>query len=166
LSLSKINFTFGKIFKTMKDKYLLPYKSRWIGLVLIFLHIPIRAIWESYYPNIDEHRLPTSPADSMLFTNGHLFYIASSLLVLTGLFLIAFSKEKIEDEQISKLRLDSLRWAIYVNYALMILSLIFTNGVNFIDMLRLNLWMPLIFFIIRFRWVIYRQNRLSKSSGL
>lgn len=150
----------------MKDKYLLPYRSRRIGLMLIFLHIPIRAIWEIYYPDIDEHRLPTMPEDSILFTNAHLFYLASSLLVLTGLFLIAFSKEKVEDEQISKLRLDSLRWAIYVNYTLLILSLIFTNGINFIDMLRLNLWVPLMFFIIRFRWVIYSQNKLSKASSL
>jgi hypothetical protein len=150
----------------MKTKYLLPYKSRWIGLALILLHVPVRAIWEIYYPNLDEYKLPTLPQDSMLFTNAHLFYITSSILVLTGLFLIAFSKEKIEDEQISQLRLDSLRWAIYVNYALLILTLIFTNGVNFIDMLRLNLWLPLIFFIIRFRWVIYRQNKLSKSSNV
>lgn len=150
----------------MKDKYLLPYKSRWIGLLLILLHIPIRAVWEMYYPQIDEHRLPVDPSDSALFTNAHLFFISSTLLVLTGLFLIAFAKEKIEDEQISQLRLDSLRWAIYVNYALLILSLIFTNGVNFIDMLRLNLWLPLLFFIIRFRWIIYRQNKLSKSSNL
>jgi hypothetical protein len=150
----------------MKNTYLLPYKSRWIGLLLIFLHIPIRAIWEIYYPGIDEHRLPVSPNDSILFTNAHLFYIASSLLVLTGLFLIAFSKEKLEDEQISQLRLDSLRWAIYVNYALLILTLVFTNGVNFIDMLRLNLWMPLVFFIIRFRWVIYRQKKISNASNL
>lgn len=155
-----------KHLRQMKTKYLLPYKSRWIGLALILLHVPIRAVWEIYYPNLDEHKLPTLPQDSMLFTNAHLFYITSSILVLTGLFLIAFSKEKIEDEQISQLRLDSLRWAIYVNYALMILTLIFTNGVNFIDMLRLNLWMPLVFFIIRFRWVVYRQKKISKSSDL
>ncbi len=150
----------------MKDKYLLPYKSRWIGLALIFLHIPIRAIWEIYYPQIDEHQLPTGPSDSMLFTNAHLFFIASTLLILTGLFLIAFSKEKIEDEQISQLRLDSLRWSIYLNYALLILSVVLTNGVNFIDILRLNVWLPLLFFIIRFRWVIYRQNRLSNALNL
>lgn len=162
----KLTLHLVKHLRRMKDKYLLPYKSRWIGLTLILLHIPIRAIWEIYYPDIDEHKLPSTPQDSMLFTNAHLFYLASSLLILTGLFLIAFSKEKIEDEQISQLRLDSLRWAIYVNYAIMILTLIFTNGINFIDMLRLNLWLPLVFFIIRFRWVVYRQNKISKSTGL
>ena len=111
------------------------------------------------YPGLDSHKLPEKPSDSMLFTNQHLFTIASSILVLIGLFLIAFSKEKIEDEQISQLRLDSLRWAIYMNYFILLLSLIFTNGIDFIDMLRLNLWVPLVFFIIRFRWVIYRLNR-------
>ena len=41
-------------------------------------------------------------------------------MVLVGLFLIAFSKEKIEDEQIVQFRLDSLRWAIYLNYAILL----------------------------------------------
>ena len=143
----------------MRANYLFPYKSRWIGLGLILLHIPIRIIWEMISPGLDTHKLPEKPSDSMLFTNQHLFTIASSILVLIGLFLIAFSKEKIEDEQISQLRLDSLRWAIYMNYFILLLSLIFTNGIDFIDMLRLNLWVPLVFFIIRFRWVIYRLNR-------
>jgi len=146
----------------MRVKYLFPYKSRFIGLGLILLHIPIRLIWEWQYPGLDSHSLPHNREDSMLFTNQHLFTIASSILVLTGLFLIAFSKEKIEDEQISQLRLDSLRWAIYMNYLILLLSLIFTNGIDFIDMLRLNLWVPLVFFIIRFRWVIYRLNRSLK----
>jgi hypothetical protein len=103
----------------------------------------------------------------MLFTNEHLFFIVSIILVLVGLFLIAFSKEKIEDEQISQLRLDSLRWAIYLNYLILLFSLIFTNGIDFIDILRLNIWVPLVFFIIRFRWVIFRLNRslnLEKSN--
>jgi hypothetical protein len=150
----------------MKPHFLFPHKSRYIGLALIFSHIPIRAIWEGINPNIDEsHRLPVNPGDSVLFTNGHLFYISSTLLVLSGLILIAFSKEKVEDEQISKLRLDSLQWAIYLNYFLLIISLIFTNGINFIDILRLNIWLPLVFFIIRFRWKIWQLNQLTKKEG-
>lgn len=122
----------------MRARYLFPYKSRFIGLLLILVHIPVMMIWEN---------------------KSHLSFIVTSLLVLVGLFLIAFSKEKIEDEQIDQLRLDSLRWAIYCNYLILILIIIFTNGTDFIDMLRLNLWIPLVFFIIRFRWVIMRLNR-------
>ena len=150
----------------MKPKYLFPYRSRFLGLGLILLHIPVRAIWEMIYPDIDEHKIPTAPQDAVLFSNTHLFFIASSLLVLAGLFLIAFSKEKIEDEQISQLRLDSLRWAIYLNYLLLILSMVFTTGIDFIDMLRIDLWVPLVFFIIRFRWVLFRLNRSLKAESI
>jgi hypothetical protein len=76
-----------------------------------------------------------------------------------GLFLVAFAKEKIEDEQIWNVRLESLRWAIYVNYAILIVSLVFLDDVHHI--MELNLWVPLIFFIFRFRWVIFRLNRLA-----
>ncbi len=147
----------------MRTNYLFSYKSRFIGLGLILLHIPIRLFWEMAYPGLGSHHLPTGPADSALFTNEHLFNIVSTILVLTGLFLIAFSKEKIEDEQISQLRLDSLRWAIYLNYLILLGSLIFTTGIDLFDILRLNIWVPLIFFIVRFRWVIFRLNRSLKT---
>ena len=127
-------------------------------------HVPVRIIWEFINPGIDQsHNLPVRPGDSALFTNAHLFYIASTLLVLTGLFLIAFSKEKIEDEQIAQLRLQSLQWAVYLNYFILIMSLFLTNGIDFIDILRLNLWIPLVFFIIRFKWKLYQLTRLLKK---
>ena len=148
----------------MRPSYFLPYTAKWIGLFLILLHVPVRAVWEYYNPG-GEHEYP-GPDASQLFDKPHLFFIASTLLVLSGLFLIAFSKEKIEDEQISQLRLVSLRWSIYLNYALLILSLIFTNGINFVDILRLNLWLPLVFFILRFRWVIFRQSKMSNTSSI
>jgi hypothetical protein len=81
-------------------------------------------------------------------------------MVLIGLFLIAFSKEKIEDEQIVQLRLSSLRWAIYLNYGILLFSLVFTNDSKHI--LSLNIWLPLLFFILRFQWVLYRLNRSAK----
>ena len=80
-----------------------------------------------------------------------------------GLFLVAFAKEKIEDEQIWSIRLESLRWAIYVNYAILIVSLVFLDDVHHI--MELNLWVPLIFFIIRFQWIIFRLNRSLKREG-
>jgi len=83
------------------------------------------------------------------------------LLMAIGLFLAAFSKEKIEDEQISQLRLDSLQWAIYVNYILLIVSLILSTDTEHV--LFLNLLVPLVFFIIRFQWKLYLNNRLLRK---
>jgi len=83
--------------------------------------------------------------------------------MVSGLFLAAFSREKVEDEQIWQVRLDSLRWAIFVNYVVLIISLVFIEDVG--HMLDLNLYVPLVFFIIRFRWVIYRLNRSLSREG-
>ena len=146
----------------MKSHYLFPYKSRFVGWLLIILHVPAMAIWEAKNPGMNYRELSLKASGPVLFTPEHLFFIAISLLVLVGLFLVAFSKEKIEDEQIVQLRLDSLRWAIYFNYLLLIISIVFTNGMDFIEILQLNLWIPLLFFIIRFRWVIFRLNRSAK----
>ena len=143
----------------MRAKYLLPYYCRFLGLSLILGHMIVMFIWRKKFPEIADSELHGIPTNAALFNPGHLFFIATSLLVLVGLFLIAFSKEKIEDEQISKLRLDSLRWAIYFYYLALVLSIVFTNGIDFIDILRLNIWVPLVFFIIRFRWVIFRLNQ-------
>ncbi|MCO5936699.1 hypothetical protein NAF17_14240 [Mucilaginibacter sp. RB4R14] len=40
----------------------------------------------------------------------------TALLLLFGLIFIAFSKEKIEDEHISFIRLESLQWVVYLSY--------------------------------------------------
>ncbi|MBV8389438.1 MAG: hypothetical protein JO080_06540 [Mucilaginibacter sp.] len=101
--------------------------------------------------------------DQGIFAGEHLFFICTALLMATGLFLVAFAKEKIEDEQIWQIRLDSLRWAIFVNYLVIIICLVFIEDVP--HMLELNLWVPLIFFIIRFRWVIWRLNRSLSREG-
>jgi hypothetical protein len=150
----------------MRTNYLFPFKSRWIGLVLILVHIPIKLLWDVYYPEgYDHHSASATGTGDPLFSPPHLFFIGTTLMVLVGLFLIAFSKEKVEDEQIVQLRLDSLRWAIYLNYAILLFSLVFTSGSDSKHILLLNIWLPLLFFILRFQWVMYKLNRLAKSDG-
>lgn len=41
--------------------------------------------------------------------------------------LVAFSKEKLEDEYISKIRLEFLVWSVYLNYAIFIFIIVY-NG--------------------------------------
>jgi len=92
--------------------------------------------------------------------------MSTVLMIMVGLVLVAFSKEKIEDEQISQLRQDCLQWAIYLNYLLLTISLIFfTEKADVKDILNMNLWVPLAFFIILFRWKMYQLNRLLAKEG-
>lgn len=153
----KVCFTFGKPNLTiMKPLFLFPYWCRYLGYILVVVHIPI-----VLYKNEIGFDLHGAPADTGIFNSRHVFFISTTLLMAVGLFIAAFSKEKIEDEQIVQLRLDSLQWAVYVNYLFLIISLVFSTDTEHI--LFLNLLVPLVFFIIRFRWKIFRNNRLIKE---
>ncbi len=149
----------------MRTHYLFPFKSRWLGIFLIILHIPIKLLWDSLYPDGygHSHMDPTGNGGYLL-SPPHLFFIGTTLMVLIGLFLIAFSRERIEDEQIVQLRLDSLRWAIYLNYAILLFSLLFTRGSDSNHILTLNIWLPLLFFILRFQWVLYKLKRSGRDT--
>ena len=140
----------------MKTRFLFPYWCRYLGYALFIIHIPVVMLRKTL--GFDS---PGSAVSDSLLNPNHLFFMATTLLMAIGLFLAAFSKEKIEDEQISQLRLDSLQWAIYVNYVLLIVSLVLTNDTEHV--LFLNLLVPLVFFIIRFQWKLYLNNRLLRK---
>lgn len=78
------------------------------------------------------------------------------LFLIIGGIMLAFSKEKDEDEFIAKLRLESLVWATYVNYSILILALIFVYGIAFFWVMTANIFTLLFFFIIRFNWAMKR----------
>lgn len=75
------------------------------------------------------------------------------ILIIVGGLLVGFTKEKIEDEFIFKLRNDSLVWAIIVNYIILLLTVIFIYEGDFFTVLVYNMFTPLIFFIIRFNFL-------------
>ena len=144
----------------MKSKFLFPYWCRYLGWGLALLHVPLSMLGRSHgMINI----MDAQPRDQRIFAGEHLFFISTTLIMSAGLFLVAFAKEKIEDEQIWQVRLDSLRWSIFINYLVLFVSLVFIEDVP--HMLELNLWVPLIFFIIRFRWVIWRLNQSLKREA-
>ena len=80
------------------------------------------------------------------------------LCLVSGLF-IAFSKEKKEDEFISKLRLNSLLWAVLVNYGLLFLAFVFVYGFVFLNVMIYNMFTVLIIFIIRFNFILYKNSK-------
>jgi len=109
-------------------------------------------------------------AEEEIFSNTNFLSISenyvldeiASILLITGALLIAFSKEKSEDEFIAKIRLESLVWATYVNYAILILAIMFVYEMTFLWVLVFNMFTLLIFFLIRFNWALYTsKNQIS-----
>jgi len=83
--------------------------------------------------------------------------LVGSLFIIGGI-IVGFSKEKNEDEFISNLRLSSLLWAVFVNYILLLLALIFIYGPAFLNIMLYNMFTVLILFILRFNYLLYRNN--------
>ncbi|MGN7885720.1 hypothetical protein ACN9ML_04410 [Dyadobacter endophyticus] len=80
-----------------------------------------------------------------------------------GLILIAFSREKHEDEMIQKLRLQALQWSVYANYIVLILCSLLFYWTDFFNVLVLNMYTVLLAFIIVFRWTLHQMNKESLS---
>lgn len=81
------------------------------------------------------------------------------ILILSGL-IFAFSKEKMEDEMISKIRIESLVWATYINYAVLLFCILFIYGFSFFSVMLYNMFTLLFFFIIRFHWMLYKNSQI------
>ena len=146
----------------MKSQFLFPHKWRIPGLGLFLIGFVLYLFSSSSSDPIGAWHLShplVLGIDSQILVND-----IEYLLLIIGLLLIAFSKEVIEDEQIAQLRLDSLQWAIYANYGILIACVLFINGSPFLTVVCYNVLSPIIFFIIRFRWKIRQLNRSLKLS--
>jgi phosphatidylglycerophosphate synthase len=85
------------------------------------------------------------------------------VLIIVGAILISFSKTKNEDEFISKIRYESLVWATYLNFMLMIIATLVIYGFAYFNVLLANVFAMLLFFIIRFHFMIYKLNKSSND---
>jgi hypothetical protein len=100
-------------------------------------------------------------------SNGQLqLYILDEIVtfsLLIGLSLLGFSKEKIEDEWVQKVRLDSLQWAILVNTALLLAFTLLVHGLSFLGVMIYNMFTPLLIFVGRYYYVLHLKPLFSKS---
>jgi hypothetical protein len=81
------------------------------------------------------------------------------VILIIGLLFIAFSKEKIEDEMIVKIREQSLVWAVLVNFIILILGILLIYGLPYLHFLSLQIFLILILFIVKFNIELYRNLR-------
>lgn len=156
----------------MHTKFLLPHRARIWGwaitlpaliLMLLYLQTGFTFSFLNYAANDVQH---------IDFDNGLLSTIQfnnftdelGSILLIIGLLLVAFSKEKDEDERISQIRLESLLWATLVNALLIIGCIILFYNQLFLKIMAYNICSTLLFFIARFNGVLYRERRKTSSA--
>lgn len=84
--------------------------------------------------------------------------LSGVLFVISCLF-IGFSKEKMEDEYIDKLRLRALLWAVLINYGILLLAFLVVYDVSFLNVMLFNIFTTLLLFILRFHYLLYRSQQ-------
>lgn len=149
----------------MKTNYLFPYQFKKIGWIILIPVSILGILWLIF--DSDQNLLKTKVFAIMsdysetdffeIIENDISDEIIAILLIVSSVFIV-FSKEKKEDEYTRKIRLDSLVWAIYVNYIILLLSMILVYDFPFFWVLVFNMFTILIFFIIRFNWALYKSK--------
>ena len=141
----------------MPHAILLPRPFRIIGLAFIFPLIILGYYvvfkdFEFAFLNLYEYkRKAPFRGDIENFTN-ELTYLG----VILCLFFIGFSKLRIEDEYLQKLRLDACLWAFFIHAGLLILSTFVFYSDDFLIVMIINLIMPFVIYILRFYYLVYK----------
>ena len=148
----------------MKTNYLLPNSFKKIGWVIVapivvFIIISEFFDFQPEFPKVKVFAIATEGINNVAWfkiIKDDISNEVLGILLIVGSIFVAFSKEKNEDELISKIRLESLVWATYINYIALVLMMLFVYDIAFFSVLIFNLFTILIFFIIRFNWAVYR----------
>ena len=158
----------------MKTRFLFPHQLRSLGWILALpgFGLGYLSVYRDY--KIPGFGFSVWPRNE--FFHGPVFQDLTNtlalILIIVGLLLVAFSKEKKEDELTSKMRQNALYWAVVINYIAYLAWLLATIGIQLLkldkdalgslsDILGMsiyNLFTPLVIFIIRYYYLRYSKN--------
>jgi len=142
--------------------YLFPNSVKpWAWVILILgIFGGVLATTFEFEPEIFEMKVLSlySTDDFFVQNNGFFIWMEQNILddicgifIIIGGVMVSFSKEKIEDEFITQLRLSSLALAVYVNYGILLLAFLFIHGFDFFTVMVYNMFTLLLIFITIFQ---------------
>lgn len=155
----------------MKQYFLLPHAYKNLGWVLFvpFLLLGVAALFfEVEFGWLSTQVVSVLP--DQLFTQ-HWFQMKKVNITVTvagvgfivACLLVGFSAEKLEDEFVAKVRLQSLQWAVLVNYMVLITCFLLVYDMAFLQIMIYNMFTVLLFYILRFHFVLYLQPIIRKN---
>ncbi len=154
----------------MKTKLLLPNKFKkpgWIilipsallGLVVIFSGYTFDFLNATAFTIYHDPLMSSGDTVLFGFTKQNLTNTIIGVLFMIGALFVAFSREKTEDEFIAKIRLESLLWATYINYGVLLFCFLFFYEIEFLYVMIFNMFTILVIFIIRYYYMLNRAKK-------
>ncbi|MDR1199787.1 MAG: hypothetical protein LBK94_12390 [Prevotellaceae bacterium] len=152
----------------MKKSFLFPHRYKLTGW-FIFIPFSIIGIYATLIDGITPNWLKFT---FFAIAGGNEYFslvqtdMANTIIatfVIAGGLLVAFSKEKTEDEYIAELRLSSLQWAVFINYLLLLLCCMFIYNMPFFTVMIYNMFTTLLIFIVRFNYLLSANRQSSRN---
>lgn len=142
----------------MRSKLLLPEKYKWIGLALFLpaLALGIATFFFDFqfaFLTIGKKTAGRIFEDQVNLTDE---FALTGLIV--GMLFMAFARERHEDEYITRVRLESLQWAVILNYVLLILATWLVHGIGYLQVMVYNMLTIPLFFLLRFHFMLRRNS--------
>jgi hypothetical protein len=140
-------YLFSNTFK--KPSAWIFYSSAVLGTCQLFFYESISALTSGLELNVpmffSDHLLS---AGQFWVKNNLMDEIISLLLVISGI-IHGFSKERVEDELIAKIRLESLAWSVQINFMFVIMETVFIFGIHFYEVMIIQLFLILLLFNLK-----------------
>jgi len=136
------------------NTYLLPYPVKFAGMLLTFAGILMGAayLWLGFRFTMPVFAIFSSFLETKMFVifNTNFADELTLLLLVTGLVLIVFSREKNETRFLGNAREKAMAKAMITNNIFLLVSILFVYGSGFIGILVINLFSFLLFFLFFF----------------
>lgn len=155
----------------MKANFLFPHRFKKVGWTVFIpsLLLGLFTVLTSYEPEFLDVKVLALFVEGIVgedkllgFINNNILNEILGILVICSGLLVAFSKEEHEDEFINKIRLQSLVWATYLNYGVLLLAMILLYDFSFLWVMIFNIFTVLLFFIFKFHYSVWQlQKNLS-----
>lgn len=82
----------------------------------------------------------------------------TAILLIAGGLILGFTREKVEDEYITSLRLKSVMWSMLISYVLLLLLYLTVYGLFFLNIMVICMFLPLVLYIFRFHYLLYKNK--------
>lgn len=128
-----------------------------LGIFLLVTQVQPGCLEWNVFAIMDEKIMGESTIFGIIKTNISVTLVG--IIFIIGALFVGFSREKNEDEFIAQTRLYALLWAVFVNYALLIIAFFFIYGLSFFSVKLYNMFTVLILFIIRFSFMLHKNSK-------
>ena len=148
-----MNYLFSNKFKNTSGVVF--YLSIPIGLFLLLTERIQDIFVVNVFSIFSYERIGTKIPGFRWIENGLGDEIFTLIIIVSGL-INSFSKEKIEDELISRIRLESLSLSLFISFGLTIISTFLVFNINYMYVLVFNLFLIILLFNLIFKFRLFK----------